>query len=271
MYLYVPRELYTRYHCHHLITIKVLKKKTIKKKLVRGEETCSETWRKLARRSRYFSVSDCGRCKKISSLFFSPVKGVKLHRQHAARLRLGRSVGGGYGLQVDVFHRSGHQALQDLLDVDAPLGLAHADDAGRGGGFQRLHAGRLGQQTLLWPLHLGGERGYESAQAVVGIWAVEEGGGLLISDARVCAGDGGLGVETLRGSSLVFTAIECLRGLCRGDVKRLKLFSAAHFVRFIRPWYTKSVDKLSTSVTKPLFLNNRVVKQVANFWTKTGH
>lgn len=131
---------------------------------------------------------------------------MKLHGQHAVRLRLGSGVGGRHGLQVDGFQRSGHQALQDLLDVDPPFRLTDADDGGGGGGLQRLHAGQLGQ-ALLRPLHLGRQRGYEPAEAVVGVGAIEEGGGLLLSDPRVRAGDGGLGVEALRGSSLLFTAV----------------------------------------------------------------
>lgn len=121
---------------------------------------------------------------------------MKLHGQHAAGLRLGGGVRGGDRLQVDAFQRSGHQALQDLLDVDAPLRLTDTDDGGGGGGLERLHAGRL-RQALLRPLHLGRQRGYEPAEAVVGVGAVEEGGRLLLSDARVRAGDGGLGVEAL--------------------------------------------------------------------------
>lgn len=78
------------------------------------------------------------------SLSLSPVKGVELHGQHGVRLGLGRGIGGGDGLQVDALHRSGHQALEDLLDVDSPLRLADADDGGGGGGgFQHLHARRL--------------------------------------------------------------------------------------------------------------------------------
>lgn len=155
---------------------------------------------------------------------------MELHGQHAAGLRLGGGVGAGHGLQVEAFHRSGHQALQDLFHVDAPLGLTHADDGGGGGGFPRLHAGRLGQ-ALLRPLDLGGQRGDEPPEAVFGVGAVEEGGGLLLSDPRVRAGEGALSQEALRGSSL-----ECWRRLCWGG-EHLTLFSDAQFVGLIRPGY----------------------------------
>ena len=149
-----------------------------------------------------------------------PVEGVELHGQDGLGLGLDGRVGVGEGLRPGLrrLHGRGHQALEDLPDVDALVALGDAGDGG--GGLEHVGAGRLGAALL--GLDLGGQGAEQLAHGVgapgagLQVGPVQHARHLLLPDARVRVRERAFHLQLLPRRGRVLTALREARGVLCG-------------------------------------------------------